>query len=292
MKTNKKENIGLRFLYHTVGGRFLLKILTNRWVSQVGGFLLSTHFSKLFIKRFARKNHIVMDDYYCDNLKSFNDFFSRKVRPTARPISEEQTHFISPSDGFISFYPIKDDLVLPVKQSHYTISSLLKNEKLAKKYQDGICLVIRLCVDHYHRYCYLDDGKKEKNIFIPGRLHTVRPIALASFPVFTENAREYTVMHTVNFGDVVQIEVGALFVGKINNFHEEHSFSKGEEKGTFLFGGSTIILLVEKDRVKFPKEYFMKTEQGEEISIKMGEKIGENFKKDSINISSKKNNKR
>ncbi len=278
----KKESFGLRFLYYTGVGRFFLKFITNRWISQIGGFLLSTRFSKLFIKRFACKNHIKMEEYYCDDFNSFNAFFSRKIRQEARPIDREKSHFISPSDGYISIYSIKNDLVLPVKQSHYTISSLLKNEKLAQKYKDGICLVIRLCVEHYHRYCYIDKGKKEGNIYIPGKLHTVRPIALESVPVFIENAREYTVLHTENFGDVVQIEVGALFVGKINNFHEEHSFSRGEEKGTFLFGGSTIIMLVEKDRVKFPEKYFMKTEQGEEISIKMGEKIGVKLKKDSI----------
>lgn len=270
----KKESLGVRFLYHTILGRLLLKVLTLRFVSSSVGFFLNTRFSKLFILSFVRKNSICLEEYY-QEFCSFNDFFSRKIKEEYRPIAKNTRDFITPADGYLSAYKIEDGLVLPVKYSHYSLSSLLQNEKLAHEYKDGICLVIRLCVHHYHRYCYVDDGTKEENRFIPGRLHTVRPIALASVPVFTENAREYTIMHTKHFGDVVQMEVGALFVGKIKNYHEEYAFSKGEEKGTFLFGGSTIILLVKSEKVKLFSKYFEATKNGEEVPVKMGEKIGE-----------------
>lgn len=272
----KKENesLGLRFLYHTMLGRCILKVLYCPFISRVVGMFLSTTLSKGIIKRFIRKNHIDMEEYKEEKYPNFNTFFTREIKKDCRPIVKKETDLISPSDGFLSVYQIEDGLVLPVKQSNYSISSLLKNEELAKKYKDGICMVFRLCVNHYHRYCYLDEGTKEKNIFIPGVLHTVRPIALESIPVFIENAREYTILHTKHFGDVVQIEVGALFVGKIKNQHQEYSFQRGEEKGMFLFGGSTIILLFQKDAVWLPKEYFEKTEKGYEISVKMGEKIG------------------
>ncbi len=275
----KDEGIVLRFLYNTILGRALLKVLCSRFISQIGGFVLSTRISKLAVKQFALKNNIDVTEYYVDNIQSFNDFFSRKIKEGKRPIDKKKTVFISPADGHLSFYKIEDDLVLPVKQSLFKISTLLNDEELAKKYKDGICIVIRLCVDNYHRYCYLDDGSQKENIYIPGKLHTVRPIALVKYPVFTENAREYTVLKTKNFGDVVQIEVGALMVGKIKNIHENYDFKRGEEKGMFLFGGSTIILLLEKDKVKIPDEYFKLTAKGKEIDIKMGEKIGEKYTK-------------
>ncbi len=269
----KKESFCIRFLYHTIIGRVLLKVLTMRFVSKMGGAFLNTRFSKVLIGSFVRKNNINLEEFGCD-FKSFNDFFSRKIREGYRPIANEENAFIAPSDGYLSAYKIRDGLVLPVKHSHYSISSLLKNEELTNKYKDGICLVFRLCVNHYHRYCYVDSGNKGKNVFLSGRLHTVRPIALERYPVFVENAREYTILHTKNFGDVTQVEVGALFVGKIKNHHEEYTFSKGEEKGMFLFGGSTIILLLESNQVDISKEYFIKTEKGEEVSVKMGERIG------------------
>lgn len=271
----KKESIGLRFLYHTVLGRCFLKVLSCRFFSKIAGMFLTTSLSRVIIKRFIRKNNINMEEYKEEKYPNFNAFFSRQVKEERRPIAKKETDLISPSDGFLSVYKIEDGLVLPIKQSKYSISSLLKKEELAQNYQDGICMVIRLCVNHYHRYCYLDEGTKEKNVYIPGVLHTVRPIALESIPVFLENAREYTVLHTKNFHDVVQVEVGALFVGKIQNHHQEYSFKRGEEKGKFLFGGSTIILLFQKDAVCISKEYFEKTKEGLEIPIKMGEKIGE-----------------
>ncbi len=272
----QKESFGIRFLYHTFLGRVILKFLTMRFVSVWVGAFLNTRFSKVFIKSFVKKNHIPLEEYYTD-FHSFNDFFSRKIREEFRPIAKENHFLVSPSDGYLSAYKIEDGLVLPVKHSEYSISSLLQNENLASKYKNGVCLVLRLCVEHYHRYCYFCDGVKEKNISIPGKLHTVRPIALEKYPVFTENAREYTVLHTQTFGDVIQVEVGALFVGKIQNFHEEYSFTKGEEKGTFLFGGSTIVLLFLNNKVQIPEKFFQDTAKGLEHSVKMGEKIGESI---------------
>lgn len=270
----KKEGLMLRFLYHTIIGRIFLRVLYNPLISVFMGHLLSTRISCLLIPRFIKKNKIKMVEYESVKYSSFNDFFTRKIREYARVINKDKKSFVSPSDGYLSAYKIKDGLVLPVKESHYSISSLLKNEDLASKYQDGVCLVIRLCVENYHRYCYLDNGKKEKNVFISGVLHTVRPIALVEYPVFVENSREYTVLHTNNFGDVIEVEVGALLVGKIKNYHEKHTFKKGEEKGCFLFGGSTIILLIEKDKVKIFDKYFDATKKGKEVPVLMGEVIG------------------
>ena len=146
--------------------------------------------------------------------------------------------------------------------------------KIAEKYADGVCLVFRLCVNHYHRYIYVDNGSKGENVFIGGKLHTVRPIALETLPVFIRNCREYTVMQTENFGDVTQIEVGALLVGKILNHHGACNIQRGEEKGTFLYGGSTVILLLQKDAANVDEKYFAATEEGNETDVKMGQVIG------------------
>jgi phosphatidylserine decarboxylase len=132
-----------------------------------------------------------------------------------------------------------------------------------------------LTVSDYHRYCYFDNGTKEKNCFIPGKLHTVNPISYERYPIYKTNCREYTRLHTENFGDVMQMEVGALLVGKIVNYHQEHRFSRGEEKGRFEFGGSTIVLLFRKGSVRFDEELFRFSSQGLEKKVKMGEKIGE-----------------
>ena len=127
----KQEGLTLRFLYNTVVGRGVLKIFISPFVSKMGGFILSTRLSKLAVKNFAKKNNINVDEYYVDDIKSFNDFFARRVKEDKRPIDMVKNDFISPADGHLSFYKIKDDLVIPVKQSMFSISSLLQNEEIA-----------------------------------------------------------------------------------------------------------------------------------------------------------------
>ena len=131
-----------------------------------------------------------------------------------------------------------------------------------------------MCVDHYHRYCYVDSGKKSRNIFIPGKLHTVRPIALRKVPVFTENSREYTLIRTAEFGTLVQMEVGAMLVGRIVNHEGKGRAVRGREKGYFQYGGSTIILLAEPDQIKLREDVLKNSSLGQETAIKMGEMIG------------------
>ncbi|MBR4991960.1 MAG: phosphatidylserine decarboxylase [Clostridia bacterium] len=274
MHKRKRKDHALRFLYHTRTGRTLLKPLTCRPVSKVSGRFLDSPMSKPLIRPFVRKNRIDLEDFYADDFRCFNDCFTRRIREPLRPIDRRPESFISPCDGLLSVYPVKGDTVLPVKQSRYTLSDLLEDEVLAARYRDGLCLVFRLCVDHYHRYCYLDDGTKGENRFLPGKLHTVRPVALAAGPVFTQNCRELTVMDTDNFGPVTQVEVGAMLVGKIHNHHGAGPIVRGEEKGMFLYGGSTVILLVEKDRVRLRGELLEASARGEEYPVQMGQLLG------------------
>lgn len=271
----------VNFLYNTKFGSLILKIATRRWLSKLAGWYLDRKVSRGRIKKYIKKNHIDMSQFETVKYKSFNDFFTRKIKPELRPIDMDDNSFISPSDGKISAYHITVDGNYEIKGHNYTINSLLRDEELAKKYMDGLCVVVRLAVDDYHRYIYIDDCLKNNNIFIKGKLHTVQPYALSKKKVFTENCREYTVMKTKNFGDVVQVEVGALMVGRISNNHQSGNYSRGQEKGKFEFGGSTIVLLIEKDKVILDEEFFTNTQSNLETIVKCGEKIGTKYKKDS-----------
>ena len=97
---------------------------------------------------------------------------------------------------------------------------------------------------------------------------------LRTFKVYTKNRRSWTILHTDNFGDVAQIEVGAFSVGGIKNHHENYSFKKGEEKGYFDLHGSTIVLLFEKDRILLDEEICKITQGGQEYKVCYGQKIG------------------
>ena len=161
-----------------------------------------------------------------------------------------------------------------IKNSYYKVSDLIKNEELAKEYENGYCLIFRLTVDDYHRYSYPDSGSKGKNIKIKGILHTVNPIALEHYNFYKTNSREYTILNCDNLGKVIMVEVGAVMVGKIKNHHQEYNYKRGEEKGYFEFGGSTIVLIL-KDNVVIDSDILTNTKNGDETRVLLGEKIGE-----------------
>ena len=272
-KDNGQDNF-LKGLYGTVLGRKFLKILINPTISKLGGAVLSTKLSSLLVKPFIKANNIDMSDYTERAYVSFNDFFTRDLKPGKRFINRDKEVLISPSDGRVSVYEIDDNMTFNIKDSYYTIESLTHSKKAANYYKGGTCVIIRLCVDNYHRYCYIDNGYKTTNKFIEGVLHTVNPVACEYYDIYKENSRECSLLHTENFGKVMQIEVGALMVGKIVNYDQVACIHRGDEKGKFECGGSTFVLLIKKDTVDIDDDLIENTKNGYETAVKMGERIG------------------
>ena len=270
-----RDGAALRFFYHTSLGRLLLKPLCARPISRLCGRFLDSPLSKPLIRPFVRKNGIRLEDFFSDDFRCFNDCFTRKIRPELRPVDPAADALVAPCDGLLSVYPIQGDAVIPAKQSVYTVRDLLGGDPAAARFEGGVCLVFRLCVNHYHRYCYPDGGRPRRSGFIPGELHTVRPIALEQLPVFVRNCREYAILQTDHLGTVAQIEVGAMLVGRIQNHPAPERFERGDEKGMFLYGGSTVILLIEPGKLRIPGEAFDLARTGAELPVQMGERIAD-----------------
>lgn len=265
----------LRWLYTHKAGRRLLGILVQPWVSKAGGWFLNQRCSRFLIQPFIRKNHIDMQMYEEQEYSSYNTFFVRQIRKECRPLAGGAGTLISPCDGKLSVYPIVEDCCFTIKNTRYTLESLLCSPGLAKKYQGGYACVFRLTVDDYHRFCYVDSGKKSRNYRIPGVFHTVNPVANDAYPIYKENTREYSLLKSEHFRTILMMEVGALLVGKIKNLHEAARVERGQEKGWFEFGGSTVVLLFQKNAVKLEERLLENTRNGYETIVKMGEKIGE-----------------
>ena len=269
----------LRFLYRTVSGRILLKGLTRPGVSRLAGRFLDSPLSRPLIPLFIRRAGIDLSDFEQTQYRCFNDCFTRKILPDKRPFDADPTAFTAPCDGKLTVWPVTDGLVLPVKQSQYSLARLLQDADLARRFDGGWCFVYRLCVEDYHRYTYVESGEKEADRFIPGVLHTVRPIALETVPVFAENSRSLSVIETEDVGTVAQMEVGAMLVGRIRNHEPEPcQVIKGAEKGMFLYGGSTVLVLTEKDRVEPDPKILQASVLGLEHPVHMGESVGEKVK--------------
>lgn len=261
-------------LYGSVIGRALLRPLVSPWVSRLAGRFLSTGLSRVFIKPFIRNNGIDMTWFEPGPYRSYNEFFSRKIRPEMRPIDMDPRHLISPCDSKLTVLPVSGESILRLKHTDYTLASLLRDEALAGKYAGGLALIFRLTVDDYHRYCYVCDGNKDGNIRIPGVLHTVNPIANDYYPIYKENSREYSILHSDVFGDILMMEVGALMVGRIVNHHGEATVVRGQEKGYFQFGGSTVVLLLQPGKVRIDDDILENSRAHIETIVRMGEKIG------------------
>ena len=276
---NSDENIinesskALNFLYGNFIGRLLLRLVITKPISNLSAIYMNSKFSKHKIKRFVNKNDINMFEYDDRKYKSYNDFFTRKVLSDKRPINTTKDVLISPCDSKVCAYVIEKDLTLRIKGSYYSIDTLVDKD-IVNEYIGGYALVFRLSTDNYHRYCYIDSGSKGKNYKIKGVYHTVQPISLKHYNFYKTNNREWTVLKTNNFGKVIQVEVGALCVGRIHNNHETYIYKKGEEKGYFEFGGSTIVLLLKKGTIKLDEDIERNSLEEIETNVKYGERIG------------------
>lgn len=265
----------LSFLYRHFWTRAMMRPLVSPVVSRLGGRFLDTGFSRVFIRRFVESHKIDLSKYEKQSFESYNDFFTRRIKPGERKIDDNKNVLISPSDGKISIYPVEVDGRFCIKHTEYTVESLLRDRKLADHYMGGWVMVIRLTVDDYHRYCYVADGRKSSQRKIPGVFHTVNPVANDVCPIYKMNTREYCLVKTAQMGTVLQMEVGALMVGKITNYKKEKAqVLRGEEKGTFEFGGSTIVLMFEPEKIEPDVDLLQNTRAGMETYVRMGEQIG------------------
>ena len=269
-----KQGKLLGLLYGTAPGRAALKLLTKPVVSKAAGLALSHPLSTVAIPPFVLTKHIRMKDFAEEKFRSFNAFFTRPVKPEARPVDRFPQALISPCDAKLTVVPIDAETHFQVKGADYSLSAFVGCKRLAKRYEGGQCLIFRLTPDDYHRYCYPDDCRIGKTRLIEGVLHTVNPVSGKYVKVYHRNTRTVTMLDTVHFGHVLQIEVGAMFVGKIVNHPHGDCAARGIEKGYFEFGGSTIVLILEKDAAVLYEQILRNSENGAETVVRYGSRIG------------------
>lgn len=273
LQLSEDEGAALRFLYNTAVGRCLLRLFISPGVSRFVGFLLDRRPSAALIKQFIKSNHIDMARFEDTAYVSFNAFFTRQLRPEHRRFPPDANSVCAPCDGKLTWHKIEEGSAFCIKRSRYTLRELLGIEQV-EAYTGGDCLIFRLSPDDYHRYCFIDSGRILAQKRIAGLLHTVRPIATGNHAAFHRNTREYVLLEGEALGRFIQMEVGAMFVGRIRNHKREGSFARGEEKGMFEFGGSTVILLFPKGAIQVDPRIRENTANNLETIVHMGEAVG------------------
>ena len=262
----------LEILYDHWPGRLLLKAVIHPVFSRMCGWYYASSYSRKKIAPFVEQYRIPLEDYEKQEFASFNDFFTRKIKADRRVVDMADESFVAPADSKLSLYPIGKDNRVRIKGVEYTLQELTGGRVHLADHEGGICMVFRLTMDDYHRYIFVDEGRVVKRYAIKGKLHTVSSVS-KDHKIYRENSRVVNVFQTKNFGPMVQIEVGALLVGKIAN-HPVRQFTKGMEKGYFELGGSTIVLLVQKGRVELCEDILQICREGTEVKVLLGEKIG------------------
>ncbi len=269
----------LSWLYYNPFGKIALYgVVKRKIISEYYGKMMDSPNSKKLIAEFVKEYNINMDEFEksIDEFNSFNEFFFRKLKNNIRIISEKEV--VSPADGkIVAFNSIKESDTFFIKGKKFNLKEYLGDEKLAKEFENGSMAIIRLAPADYHRFHFPVTGKVRENIKINGDYFSVSPIALKKkIDIFMANKREYCIVESEKLGKVIVSEIGATMVGSIiQTYNEEEIVAKGEEKGYFKFGGSSVMILFQKDRVKFDEDLISNTKAGYETYVRMGEGIGE-----------------
>lgn len=269
----------LQFLYggNPFGKMSLWTLVKRRAFSVRFGKYMDSAASKKRIAPFIEKYKMDMSDYLIPEggFKHFNDFFYRKIKPEARPISEG---LVSPADGRVVVEPqIGLTQKFYIKGEEFNLKSFLKDDSLAKEYAGGSMLVVRLAPVDYHRYHFPADGFAGETVHIKGHYYSVSPLALQrDAKIFWRNQRTRCVLKTEAYGEVIISEIAATLTGSMIDTYEFNTeVKRGQEKGHFAFGGSTVVLLFKKGQVEFSKDLVANSAAGIETYVKMGETVVE-----------------
>lgn len=258
-------------------------VFRNNLISRLLGWYFDSRFSRGKISRFVREFGIDLAeaDIPERGFHSFNQFFSRALKPGARVFSSSPDILVSPADSRVLVFPhgLKHDETIPVKGLQFLISDLLsppsRAHTFASELMNGQVVVCRLCPADYHRYHFPAAGNIISSWRIEGSLHSVNPLPLSlGIHVFTENTREVSILELERLGHCAYVEVGAFGVGRIKQTHAGETFEKMDEKGYFQFGGSTVVLVLPPDTMTFREDLCHWSEKGLETLLKAGDSLG------------------
>lgn len=269
----------LRWVYETLLGKAALAVLIRRAVfSKIYGRLMSGARSRAKIAPFIEKFGLDPAEFADapESFVSFNDFFSRKLKPAARPIADAAA--VLPADGRHLAFPCADagTMTIYAKGQAFDLAKLLDDDALARRYHGGAILCSRLCPTDYHRFHFPVAGTPSEPRLVNGSLFSVNPIALSKrISYLWENKREVVEIDSPVFGKVTQVIIGATNVGTIRTTFTPGKFhEKGAELGYFRFGGSFVATLFEPGKILLADDLVKNSAAGRETYAKIGTPLG------------------
>ena len=275
----------IRYLYQNETGKKANRLFANALFSKTYGVFQDLKLSHRKVRPFIKQFDIPIDEYETGSLKAldprdsyatFNEFFVRKFRLGKRAFVPDYGRMPAFAEArYVGHASVNPETTFPVKGKYLTAEGLLGNADIARPFEEGPLLIARLCPVDYHRYHYPDSGKVLDHFPVRGRYDSVNPLALKFKPdIFIANERQVSILQTEHFGKLAYIEVGAICVGKIVQSHRWNKpFMRGEEKGYFLFGGSTVVVMGEKGAWRPSQDIIEKTQAGIETYVRLGDEV-------------------
>ena len=271
----------LRWIYSTLLGRLTLETAVKRKAfSRWYGWRMSRPASRKLISGFIEQYELDAGEFLepLESYKTFNEFFYRKLKPSARPVAEGEDIAVFPADGrHLGFANVDAAEGVFVKGQRFDLAALLGSRELAERFAGGSLVLSRLCPVDYHRFHFPVEGvaaaaPKQIN----GDLYSVNPIALRQrLAIFWENLRYLTLLTSSRFGHVAFLEVGATCVGSVTHTHHSAApFAKGDEKGYFAFGGSSVITIFEPGKIALSPDLLAHSAECREVYARMGDEMG------------------
>jgi len=272
----------LRWAYENPIGRLTTWLIVRRPIfSHYFGWRMNRRGSGRLIFPFIVDYNLDVDEFAKSafDFRTFNEFFTRALKPSVRPITEPDNDRLAtfPADGrHLAFANIDTADGFYVKGAKFSFADLLGDPVLAEAFAGGSMLISRLCPVDYHRFHFPVAGVPDDGRLIGGWLYSVSPIALRrNVRRLVENKRRITLLQSAMFGKVAMIEVGATNVGSIlETYVPGRLAKKGEEKGMFKFGGSCVITVFQRDRIRFDRDLLEQSAAGLETYAKMGDRLG------------------
>lgn len=283
-KSLRQEKIygdaALRWTYDTFLGKASLAAVVKRaWFSRWYGWRMNQAKTRSLIPPFIDEYELDAGEFRksVDEFEHFNAFFSRELKPEARPVESAPNRAVFPADGRHLCVPdLNEATGLFVKGEQFDVARLIGDPKLTPQYEGGSLLLSRLCPVDYHRFHFPVAGTPGATRLINGPLYSVNPIALKqNIEILATNKRTITQIESPNVGEVLLIEVGATCVGSINQTYQPGSaVQKGDEKGYFEFGGSSTITIFPPNTIQFDDDLVKHSHNHVELYARMGDSLG------------------
>ena len=283
-RTTKIEKIfgerWLRLAYDNPVGRFAVWLLVRRSLfSRYYGFKMNQRASNQRILPFIVAYDVDVSEFTKSpfDYTTFNQFFHRALKPECRPIAPGAGVAVFPADGrHLAFADVDKSGGFYVKGSTFTLGELLGDAGQTARFAGGSMLISRLCPSDYHRFHFPVSGVPSESRLVRGSLYSVSPVALRHNILYlVRNKRFVAQIEAKEFGTVAMVEVGATNVGSIvQGYLPGRPVEKGDEKGMFAFGGSCVITLFERGRIRFDPDILGQSAKCIETYARMGDRLG------------------